>query len=187
MLHFELDEQTELRSFLESDAEEVYAVVKANIEHLQTFLHWATPDYDLEAAREFIRLAQLSAAEKQNQPLGIFVVGKLVGSVGFVSFNWTSRRTEIGYWIAKDFEGRGLITKSCRKLIDYAFEKLEMNRIEIRCATENTRSRAIPEKLNFKLDGILRQSEWRHTRFYDMAIYSLLKEEWENSGEWLVK
>ena len=53
-----------------------------------------------------------------------------------------------------------------------------MNRIEIHCATENVRSRAIPEKLNFKLDGVLRQSEWRHTRFFDMAIYSMLAEEW---------
>jgi ribosomal-protein-serine acetyltransferase len=54
-----------------------------------------------------------------------------------------------------------------------------MNRIEIRCATENLRSRAIPEKLNFKLEGVLRQSEWRHSRFFDMAIYSTLREEWK--------
>ncbi|MFN2394038.1 MAG: GNAT family N-acetyltransferase, partial [Pyrinomonadaceae bacterium] len=72
----------------------------------------------------------------------------------------------------------GIITESCKILINYAFEELGMNRIEIRCATENVKSRAIPERLNFKLDGVLRQFLWRHTRFFDMAIYSMLAEEW---------
>ena len=180
MLHFQIDNEIELRPFKVEDAKEVFEAVKANLEHLHTYLHWATEDYSLESAREFIKLAQKAAEENERQGFGIFFNGKFVGSIGFVSFNWTSERTEIGYWIAKDFEGRGIITKSCTELINYAFDKLQMNRIEIRCATENIRSRAIPEKLNFKLEGILRQSEWRHTRFFDMAIYSMLREEWRN-------
>ena len=180
MLHFQIDDEIELRPFAPADAEEIFAAVRANFEHLHTYMHWATEDYDLEGVREFVRQSQIAAAENRNQGFGIFSGGRLVGSIGFVLFNWASKRTEIGYWIAKDFEGRGIITKSCRELINYAFEKLEMNRIEIRCATENVRSRAIPEKFNFKLDGILRQSEWRHTRFFDMAVYSMLREEWGN-------
>jgi ribosomal-protein-serine acetyltransferase len=178
MRHFLIDEEIELRPFVESDAEMVFEIVTANLDHLHTHLHWATKDYNLENAREFIRRAETASAEKKNQTFGIFSGGKLIGVIGFVKFNWASRRTEIGYWIAKDYEGRGIVTKSCKELINYAFEKLDMNRIEIRCAMENTRSRAIPEKLNFKLEGVLRQSEWRHTRFYDMAIYGMLREEW---------
>jgi ribosomal-protein-serine acetyltransferase len=179
MLHFQIENEIHLRPFVATDAEELFSAVRANFEHLHTYMHWATEDCDLEAIREFIRQSQISAAEKKNQELGIFLNHKLVGTIGFVLFNWASRRTEIGYWIAKDFEGQGIITKSCRELINYAFEKLELNRIEIRCATENVRSRAVAEKLDFKLDGILRQSEWRHTRFFDMAIYSMLREEWK--------
>lgn len=181
MQRLQIDNEIELRPFVESDAGAIFQTVKENLEHLHTFLHWANKDYDLESAKGFIKQSQFAAEQKLNESFGIFYKGELVGSIGFVLFKWTNRRTEIGYWISKDYEGRGIITKSCRELIKYAFEKLEMNRIEIHCATENTRSRAVPEKLGFKLEGILRQSEWRHTRFFDMAIYAILKEEWKDS------
>lgn len=178
MPQFQVENEILLRPLIEGDAEEIFEVVSANLEHLHTFLHWATADYTLESAREFIKSAQIDAEENKRQGLGIFLKEKFIGSIGFVKLNWVSKSTEIGYWIAKDFEGRGIVTKSCRDLINYAFEKLEMNRIEIRCATENVRSCAIAEKLNFKLEGILRQSQWRHERFFDMAIYGMLREEW---------
>ena len=62
-----------------------------------------------------------------------------------------------------------------------------MNRVEIRCATENVRSRAVPERLGFKLEGILRQSIWRHKRYYDLAMYGILAEEWKISEQSVTK
>lgn len=175
----QVDEKIELRSFAENDAEDILALVKENYEHLRPFLHWVTEDYSIESAHEFIKLTQADFAEKKSQPLAIFYSGKFVGVIGFVNFGWGSRHTEIGYWIAKDSEGKGIITKSCKALIDYAFNDLNMNRVEIRCAIENVKSRAVPERLGFQLEGTLRQFLWRHTRFYDMAIYGILAEEWE--------
>lgn len=180
MAVLKVDDKIELRPYVEKDAEELFAAVTANFEHLRPFLHWVTPDYSLEGARRFIEQSQKETAEKKRQGFGIFYNEKLVGSIGFVNFSWDSRRTEIGYWIAKDFEGKGIITKSCMTLINYAFDELELNRIEIRFATENIRSCGIPERLGFKLEGILRQALWRHTRLYDVAFYGLLKEEWRN-------
>ena len=178
MLKLSVSDRIELRAFVEEDAIDVFELVKANIEHLQPFLHWATDDYSLESAKDFVRRAQKDFEENIRQGFGIFFDKKLVGTIGFVKFNWTSRRTEIGYWIAKEFEGRGIITKSCEAIINYAFDELKFNRIEIRCAVENKRSAAVPERLGFKLEGVLRQAEWRHTRFYDTAIYGILAEEW---------
>lgn len=179
-MKFQLDDEIELRSYVEKDAEQLFAAVKENYEHLRPFLHWVTPDYSLESAREFIEQNQEVVAKKARESRGIFYRGNLIGAVGFVNFSWDSRRTEIGYWIAGDFEGRGIITKSCKTLINYAFNDLNVNRIEIRCATENGRSRAVPERLGFKLEGILRQFQWRHTRLYDVAVYGLLKAEWQD-------
>ena len=173
-----VDDEIELRQYKEEDAEALYARVKSNFEHLRPFLHWVKPDYALADAKEFIVRNRAAAAEKKSEALGIFYRAEPVGAIGFVKLRWDSRQAEIGYWIAKDFAGRGIVTKSCRALINYAFETLEMNRIEIRCATENVRSRAIPEKLGFQLEGVLRQSLWRHTRFYDLAIYGILAQEW---------
>jgi ribosomal-protein-serine acetyltransferase len=178
MPYLKVDDETQLRAYEEKDAGALFSLVKSSYEHLRPFLHWVTPDYSPETAREFILQNRMAAEERKREGYGVFYQGELVGSVGLVKLDWSSKYAEIGYWIAKDFEGRGLITRSCRALIDYAFEQLGINRVEIRCATENARSRAIPEKLGFQLEGVLRQSIWRHERFYDVAIYGVLAEEW---------
>lgn len=182
-MKFQIADKTELRPFSVENAAELFAVVKKNYDHLRPFLQWVTPDFSLESAREFIERTNDGFAENKNPAYGILYNEEIVGVIGFVNFSRNNRRIEIGYWIDKDHEGKGLIGKACKALIDYVLEELDLNRVEIHCSTENTRSRAVPERLGFTLEGVLRQSEWRHERFYDMAIYGLLKDEWKNLSE----
>jgi ribosomal-protein-serine acetyltransferase len=86
--------------------------------------------------------------------------------------------TEIGYWIDGDAEGKGLAIEACRSIIAYAFSDLGLRRVQIRCANENHRSRAIPEKLGFREEGIIRQCERLRDRTVDLVIYGMLSEEW---------
>lgn len=178
-MEFQLDSEIKLRPYIESDAEEIFVAIKENYEHLHPFLHWVVPEYSIEMTKEFIQQSQKAAEEKKNQGFGIFYQDKLIGAIGFNKFDWKCHKTEIGYWLAKDFEGQGIITKSCKLLINYAFDELEINRIEIRCADVNVRSRAIPERLGFKLEGVLRQALCRHSQIYDDTIYGLLKDDWK--------
>lgn len=94
---------------------------------------------------------------------------------------------EIGYWLSANHQGKGVITKSCRCMMTYAFEELKLNRLVIRAAVENHRSRAIAERLGFVQEGIARQSGWVHDRYLDLVTYSLLADEWKlmsNFGEY---
>lgn len=174
---FDLGDSVIMRPFRPGDAESVFAAVSTNYDHLREFMHWATPEYSLDSARTFIEASIAAANEKSSLGFGLFSGEQLLGSIGFVKFDETAKKTEIGYWIQKDFEGKGLISRACRLLIDYAFGELGMNRIEIRCSTENKRSAAIPQRLGFTLEGTLRQSV-RNGRFHDFAIYGLLADEW---------
>ena len=72
------------------------------------------------------------------------------------------------------------MTASCRAVVQYAFNDMGLNRVVIRCATGNRRSRAIPERLGFTLEGVAKQSEWLYDHFVDLAIYSLLRSEWSD-------
>ena len=180
-MKFQLTDEIELRPFEETDAEELFATVIANYDHLRPYLHWVVPEYSLEGTGQFITESQKAAKEKLRQGFGIFYEKKLIGSIGFNKFDWKCRKTEIGYWLAQDFSGKGIITNACKVLINYAFDELKMNRIEIRCADANVRSRAIPERLGFKLEGVLRQALCRHSQIYDDTIYGLLKEDWGNN------
>jgi ribosomal-protein-serine acetyltransferase len=174
---FRLDDEIVLRAWREDDIEIALNVVLRNRDHLQPFMHWMTPDYSMESSRKFLSDAIANRREKKNLGFGIFRRDELIGSIGFVEFDWKSRRTEIGYWIDKAEEGKGIVSRACRLLINYAFEDLDMNRIEIRCSAENTRSAAVPERLGFTKEGILRQAEFRNGKLHDFNIYALLAED----------
>jgi ribosomal-protein-serine acetyltransferase len=101
----------------------------------------------------------------------------LIGSVGLNTFNLPARSTEIGYWVAKDAQGDGVVTKACRTLIQYVFDDLGLNRIELRCSTVNTRSAAVAERLGFTREGTLRQAEFINEKPHDFYVYGLLAED----------
>lgn len=71
------------------------------------------------------------------------------------------------------------MTKACKACIDYAFNELKLHRLEIRCAVENERSRAIPERLGFTNEGTIREAEWLYDHFVDHVVYGMLEREWK--------
>ena len=174
---FRIDDEITLRAWRETDVDNALEIVLRNREHLQTFMRWMTPDYSAKSAKKFITEGIIKRLQRENLGLAILRGETLIGSIGFVHFDWEARKTEIGYWIDKDQEGRGVITRSCRALIEYAFDELHMNRVEIRCAVENVRSAAVPERLGFKKEGVLRKAEMIHGKLYDFNIYGLVAED----------
>ena len=89
--------------------------------------------------------------------------------------DWANRSTALSYWLDEAHQGKGIMTESCRAVVSYAFTAWKLNRVTIQCATLNARSRAIPERLGFKFEGIVREAEWLHDHFVDHALYSLLR------------
>jgi ribosomal-protein-serine acetyltransferase len=71
------------------------------------------------------------------------------------------------------------MTKACKAMVSYSFDTLGLNRVEIKCGTENHKSKGIPERLNFKMEGIVRQGELLYDKFIDLYSYSMLKEDWK--------
>ncbi|MCM3392718.1 GNAT family N-acetyltransferase [Cytobacillus oceanisediminis] len=77
------------------------------------------------------------------------------------------------------FSGKGLATKAVRQLIDHSFNELDLRKVEIGVATNNLKSRAIPERLGFTQECIIRNYESLNGEYYGRIIYNLLKEEWQ--------
>ena len=178
MFSFRIDENLKLILLLPQDAEEVTSVVRENIEHLKPWLPWATDEYSIETAREFIKKNLKELAEKGSFGTGIVLDEKIVGAIGFHNLDFRNKSAHIGYWLAMEAQGKGIITRCCRVLIDYLFDTMKLNRVQINCNVENTKSRAIPERLGFQLEGIHRQVEFINNRFGDWAIYGMLAEDW---------
>ena len=183
MFSHKIDDETELRLIELRHAEELNALVIQNYEHIKEWSAWLKDkERPVEDTQNFIKRNLIQLAENNGFEICIWHKGEIAGQIGYNYFDWNDRRTEIGYWLGASFQGKGLVTKSCRTLIGYAFNGLKLNRVEIRCGFENKKSRKIPEKLGFKEEGIVRQAEWLHDHFIDLVIYGMLASEWQDEN-----
>ncbi len=180
MFSYRIDDELKLVLPTERNAEEIYRVVRENLEELKLWMPWVRDDYSIETARDFIKTNLIEFAENNTFAVAVALNEKIVGTLGFHHLNSANKSVQMGYWLDKSAQGKGIITKCCRVLINHAFEDLHLNRIQINCNIENTKSRAIPERLGFRLEGIHRQVEWLNNEFRDWAVYAMLAEEWKN-------
>jgi len=179
MFSYQIDNELKLILPTERNAEEIYAVVRENLEELKLWMPWVADDYSIELARDFIKRNLIEFAENNTFAAAIVLDEKIVGTIGFHNLDTTNKLIQMGYWLDKQAQGKGLATRCCRVLINYAFDDLRLNRIQINCNVENVKSRAIPERLGFKLEGIHRQVEWLNEEFRDWAVYAMLKADWD--------
>lgn len=175
----ELSEEIKITIIEERHAEEFFALVKRNYERLLRWCPWLVEVETIEKTCQFINQKLQCFAVGNGFTAGFFENNKLFGVIALEYIDRANRMTEIGYWLDAEAEGRGLIIKACTVLIDYAFKELKMNRVQIRCASENFKSRAIPENLGFVQEGIVRQVEKLHDRYVDLVIYGMLADEWK--------
>ena len=180
MFSYRIDDETELRLPTELDAIEIFQVVRENLKYLQRWMPWATDDYSLDSARAFIKNNLQSLADKHEFNVTIIYCNKIVGVIGFHSLDWANKSINLGYWVSEEMQGRGLVTRAAEVLINYAFDVMRLNRLQINCAEENLKSRAIPERLGFNREGMFRQTQWLHDHFENLIVYSMLAEDWKN-------
>lgn len=183
MFSYKIDEDAELRLVEQRHAEELNALVTDNYDHIREWSWWLKDrERPVEETREWIRQNLEQFANNKGFAIGIWYKGAMAGEIDYSNLSWSHRRVEIGYWLGASFQGRGLITRSCRVLINHAFNELKLNRVEMICAVENKKSRRIPEKLGFREEGIIRQVEWLHDHFVDQVIYGMLAGEWPDKN-----
>jgi ribosomal-protein-serine acetyltransferase len=163
-------------------ADRLFHLIDQDRERLREWLPWV--DYERAPADSltYIRRAQQQFAENESLQLGIFYQDQLAGTIGCHTIDWPDRSVEIGYWLSSSCEGRGVMTRACRRLVSYVFASLTLNRVEIQCATANRKSRAIPERLGFVQEGIRREGEWLNDHFVDLVLYGMLAREWSTKN-----
>lgn len=171
--------ELELRMLEPHHSEQHYALIDANREHLGRWFPWVDAHTSPETVREFIRGNLQKFANEGTIAAGMWVHGKLSGSIGLHMGPPGTKRAEIGYWIGKGQEGKGYMTQAVLAMLKHGFEELGLNRIEIRCEPSNERSKAIPKRLGFTYEGTLRELGVFGDRFYDHEVYSLLRREWD--------
>jgi ribosomal-protein-serine acetyltransferase len=177
-----LSDSSHLRLLEETDATELHALIEANRTQLARWLPWAAGQ-TFEDTVGFLRRTQEQLGANDGFQASIVSDDHIIGVIGYHAVDWANRSTRIGYWLDEDHQGQGTMTQATRLLVDHALSVWQLNRVEIRAAVENRRSRAIPERLGFQEEGTRRQAERVGGRYLDSVAYSMLAAEWRVEQE----
>ena len=180
MFEFYVGDDIRLRLLEPHHADRLFTLVDANRDYLREWLPWLDNNTSVAESLQFIQTTQKQFADNKGFVTGIWYRDELAGVVGHNKIDWDNRISYIGYWLGAKFQGNGIMTKSCRAIINHAFNEYGLNQIEIGCATGNQKSRAIPERLGFRQKATIQQAEWLYDKFVDHVVYVMLAADWQN-------
>jgi len=148
-----------VRPLRADDAPATWAAIEESREHLAPWLPWVGNLRSADDERAVIAHMRARWVLREDLTVGIFDrgSGRLLGGTGLHRINWSVRAFEIGYWVRLSAQGHGYVTEAVQLMTRLAFDTLSANRVEIRVDPRNVRSRRIPERLGFVLEGTLRR------------------------------
>jgi len=160
----------------------MFALVERNRTELRAWLMWIDATRTLGDAVRYAQFAQAQFDSHLAFDYAIRRNGELVGSIGLHGIDWGNRRSEIGYWLAPNARGFGVISRAVRALTTHAFTRFDLHRLEIRCVTDNAKSRAVAERLGYAFEGTLAEAYYLHGAFRNIALYSMTVGKWRANG-----
>jgi len=159
-----------------SDVVDIYNTIDSQREYLGKWLPFVELTQSLEFTVQYVHSLIDTPVQNSNYIFVIHYNDSFIGMIGLKSIDNLNKSAEIGYWLSEPFQKRGIVTNATQVLIDFAFKELNINRIQIKCATENFRSKKIPQRLGFRLEGTARAGELLTGGcFVDIEVYSKLK------------
>lgn len=159
------------------DRDRLFRLVDSNREFLRQWLPWVDSNRTADDTQAFLVQVEAQHRAGKGPQYAIERQGELCGVCGFHTLDARTGTGSIGYWLGERFGGQGIMTRAVQQLVAEGFETWGMRRIEIACAVENYKSRAIPERLGFMYEGVIPEREWLNGRYVDHAMYSLLASE----------
>lgn len=183
MFSIRVDEQLQLALLEKRHAARIFELTDQSRDYLKQWLPWVDMTKTVADSERFIDMTRKRYFDNNGFDLAIVYNGEIVGLVGLHFIDWSNKRTSIGYWLGEGYQRKGIMTRAVKALTTYCFEELGMNRIEIRVVPQNVKSRAIPERLGYKIEGTVRQYELLNGEFFDHHIYGMLKNEWGNRND----
>lgn len=169
-----------IRQIKKSDAPEYFLFIESNRKRIARYFPTTTSSTkDLDSTIRLIS-SQLSMSRKKE--FFHFLIcdtlsNTIVGSIIIKNIDWNIQKCELGYFINKNHEGKGITTKAISLIVDHCFKALGLNKVYMRIAEDNFPSRRVAEKNSFVVEGTLRQ-DFKIAKGYwiDVVYYGLLRQ-----------
>ncbi len=183
MVSILIDDNILLRSYELDDAAALFKAVDASRPHLRKWLSWVDSTTKPEHSVQFLQQYISHQNKQEALALGIFHKRKIIGGIGMHDWDHTLKKAQIGYWISKEYEGKGIISACLLRFVDFLFQKVGLNKIEIQFIPQNERSAKVADRLGCKVEGVIRDGALVNGKFEDLVITGLLKKEWKKLPE----
>lgn len=171
-----IDTSLSLRRLEMSDSADIFTTIDSQREYLGRWLPFVAFTKELADTDRFVESVVNAPKNQSEYIFTMRLSGRFVGIVGFKGTDLMNKKTEIGYWLSKDYQKQGIVTKSVSRLCDFAFNDLGLNRVQIKCAITNFPSKRVPQRLGFRHEGIERDGELLTGNvFTDIEVFSKLK------------
>lgn len=175
MFSLKIDDEISIALVQESFAVKYAAIVQDQIDYLSQWLAWPVHCNREQDFRLFVQRVLHEYADGKSMTCAIIYNGELVGNCSYNRINYDTQCAEIGYWISKHQQGKGIVTRVVKFLITHAFQQLELEKVQLSAAVENLPSRQVAERAGMTLEGILTNQEKVGDRILDHAIYGIQK------------
>jgi ribosomal-protein-serine acetyltransferase len=155
-------------------SEAIYSLTDRNREFLREWLPWLDGIKSKSDTSKFIEHQLHRFAKGEALHVTIFYEDAVAGVAGYNTIDQANKIGYIGYWLGEEYNGKGIMTAAVRDLISVGEEFYSLQKVDIRCATYNKRSRAIPERLGFTHEGTLLRAEKVYDKWYNHEVYGYL-------------
>lgn len=166
-----------LRRMTPHDAADMYDY--AHRPEVSEYLLWS-PHESVKASKNYLSYLQTQYAQRNFYDWAIVLgeTGKMIGTVGFSSFDIQNNSAEIGYVLNPDFWHRGIAPEALRAVMEFGFRELSLHRLEVRIMTENEKSKRVAEKCGFSHEATMRDKLLVKGIYRTIDIYSILASEY---------
>lgn len=173
-------ERLKIRLFKEEDIHDLYEY--CSDEQVTKYLPFETYK-DISEAKDRINFC-IEGYKKLDKPI-VWAIeykqdSKLIGSIDFVRYSEEHKEAEVGYVLNRKYWNKGIMTEALKAIIQFGFEKMELNRIVLRCDERNPASARVMEKNGLKYEGTFREKEYIKGEFVSLKYYSILKREYDS-------
>jgi len=142
--------------------------------------------YTLSQVNQWITTLREDPLKTNEMHFAIETGGDLIGTVRLI-LNPQHDNAKTGYWIGKEFWGKGYATEAAAAVLTFGFNRLHLNRIYANCFDNNPASVKILERMGMTLEGRLRQHIKKWDEYRDLLVYGMLKEEFQPYGTYQEK
>ncbi len=162
-----------------ADAPKVAEAVRESMAEVGAWMDWCTPDYGLEAAASWLRRAEEDRLRGlASEFLIVDADGDVLGSCGVNGIDQANRHGNLGYWVRTSATGQGIATRAVEQVMEYAFTRTDLERLEVLVAKDNAASHRVARAVDARREGLLERRLRIHGVFHDAVMYALLRSRW---------